>query len=231
MSPFSTHVMEKEDGTHTVVEGGDAEDGDNNIYVVDAEGNRTGEVIGESLTSHSFYFDDGSAVEGAVIDVNSTEGQDFVDKVVEENPSLAEYMPNATGCQKYDHKVDGIEDRKEGTAPEQYKYRGSKASNGKIGSARDFGNGAAGIVAGRKDIPYSAARNAFDALEGMQKNDGKLFTSTPGLGGSADMISTSTQEGKPTRLAQKMGHDVGRKIKMKEKVRASQTRARRKKRR
>ena len=237
---LSTNVTKNEDGTYTVV-GGNADDGDNSIYLVSNEVNKDGTrdfitdadgnniSIGESLTSHSFFFDDGSAVEGAIIDLNSTEGQDFVDGIIEENPSLAEYLPNAVGGQKYDHKVAGIENKGEGVTPEQYKYRGSRASNGKIGSARDFGNGAAGIIAGRKGIPYFAARVAFDALEGMQKNDGKLFVPTPGLGGSGDMISTSTLEGKPTRLAQRLGFDVGRKIVQQEKVRASQARAKSKK--
>ena len=44
----STDVLKKEDGTYEVT---DAKlDNDNNIYVVDNQGKRTGEIIGVSLT-------------------------------------------------------------------------------------------------------------------------------------------------------------------------------------
>ena len=168
---LSTDVIKNEDNTYTVV-GGDANDGDKNIYVVnqnkDGTTTRTGESIGESVTTHSFFDGNDKAVKGAVIDLNSTEGQDFInDEIIGPDPSVAEYGPNATGGEDLDFKVRGIEGASsKGLTQDQHKYRGSVASDGKIGSARDFGNIGAGIVAGRANIPYGAARKAFDTLNG-----------------------------------------------------------------
>ena len=74
MAPFSTLVTENKDGTHTVV-GGDANDGDNNIYIAEKNENgeyvSTGKSIGESITSHSFFDENDNAVVGAIIDAKS----------------------------------------------------------------------------------------------------------------------------------------------------------------
>ena len=174
---LSTDVVENEDGTYTVV-GGDAEDGDKGIYVVsqNEEGDlqRTGEVIGESITTHSFFGDDGEAVVGAVIDTESTEGKDFIlDEIIADDPNLVEYMPNATGGEKYDLKTRGIENRGDQTI-EQYMYRGSKSRNRTYGSARDFGNMGAGIVAARNGLDWSTTRLGFDGLQSVQ--EGKVAT-------------------------------------------------------
>lgn len=50
--PPSTDVTKNEDGTYTVVNAHN--DGDNNIYVVDGDGNRTGEIIGRSIFDDEF---------------------------------------------------------------------------------------------------------------------------------------------------------------------------------
>lgn len=42
-------------------------------------------------------------------------------------------------------------------------------SDGKMASARDFGNMAAGIVASRAGIPHFAAKMAFNHLQGGQE--------------------------------------------------------------
>ena len=190
----STIVTENEDGTHTVV-GGDANDGDNNIYVATknekGEYVKTGETIGESVTSHTFFDENDNAVVGAIIDTNSTEGQDFIDDLAETDPSLTDYMWNGTTGEKYDFKADGIEEA-EGTS-EQHRYRGSVTTDGKIGSARDFGNMGAGLVAGRKGIPRTFARAVFDALESYQ-------------------TSSLKTEGIPTQNAQKVGFKKGKSI-------------------
>ena len=49
----------------------------------------------------------------------------------------------------------------------QYKYRGSLNEDGKwgSGSARDYGNYGAGLVAGMKGIGFFPARAAFDLYE------------------------------------------------------------------
>ena len=191
-STQSTIVEANEDGTYSVI-GGNANDGDNNIYVVDENGQKS-HSIGESLTSHSFFGEDGEAVLGAVIDPNSTEGQNFIDgEVVSENLTTTTYAPFATGGKTYDFKVRGIDDRAPGTSRQQHVYRGSRASNGKFGSARDFGNAAAGLVAARDGMDWGTARLGFDALESWQEG------------------SWST-EGFPTQKAQRLGFEAGQRL-------------------
>ncbi len=213
---FSTEVVENDDGTHTVV-GGDANDGDNNIYVVtqnkDGSFTRTGESIGESLTSHSFFDDSENAVVGAIIDVNSTEGQDFVDnEIIEDKPFIAKYLANATGGEKYDLKERGMTKAlAEGKTKLQHRYRGSTASNGKIGSARDFGNVGAGIVAGRFGLSWNAARLGFDALETAQHSS-VFNVAIPGGGTGVIFDINFTSEKAPTQKAQKLGHSIGIKL-------------------
>lgn len=190
---FSTDVVENKDGTYTLV-GGDANDGDKNIYIVSQNkggGYTRGKSIGESLTTHSFFDDQGNAVVGATINPNSTEGQDFLDdEIIGANPTLAEYMPNATGGQVLDFKTRGIDQREAGTTLTQHMYRGSKAKDGSFGSARDFGNMGAGIVAARKGLSWSFSRLGFDTLQSIQE------------GGFAT-------EGTPTQLAQNIGFRLG----------------------
>jgi hypothetical protein len=185
----STFVTSNENGTYAVtgVNLSGADD-DTGIYVRDSDGNLT--LIGQSITTHSFVNDDGKAVAGAIINLSSTEGQDFIDGLVADDPDLITYMANATGGEVYDFKDEGIEDISGGTTPLQHRYRGSVARNGAIGSARDFGNIGAGIVAGRKGLSWSRARVGFDALESWQKK-------------------TITSEAIPTQKAQRVGHNIG----------------------
>jgi RHS repeat-associated protein len=192
---LSTDVVENEDGTYTVV-GGDAEDGDKSIYVVsqDESGNyeRTGDVIGESVTTHSFFGENGQAVKGAVIDPNSTEGQDFIDQeIIAGDPNLVEYALNAGNGDDFDLKDRKIKEAvAEGKTPDQHRYRGSVTSDGKFGSARDFGNIGAGIVASRNKLNWRGTRLAFDAYQSYKS--GELKT-----------------EGMPTQKAQKVGFKIG----------------------
>ncbi len=163
----STIVEENEDGTYSVV-GGDPNDGDNGIYIDNGSGGK-GEKLAESLTSHSFFGDDDQAIVGAVIDLNSTDGQDFLeDEIVAPDIGLVKYMATATGGKTLDFKTRDAEFRPEGMSLEQYVYRGSVTSSGKIGSARDFGNIGAGIVAGRNGLGWGDARLGFDGLQSIQ---------------------------------------------------------------
>lgn len=181
-------VEENNDGTYTIV-GGEA-NADKNIYVVDSEGNRTGEVVGEMLTEYSFHDNEGNAVLGAVIDPGDNSGQNFMDnEIIGDNPGLVHYMKNATGGKKYDFKTRGIDERPEGMNRTQYSYRGMKY-NGKFASGRDIGNMGAGYVAGRKGLSWGVARVGFDALESYQQ--GEFVT-----------------EGQPTQRAQRVGFDKG----------------------
>ncbi len=194
---LSTDVIKNEDNTYTVV-GGDANDGDKNIYVVnqnkDGTTTRTGESIGESVTTHSFFDDDGSAVVGANIDLSSTEGQEFIDnEIVKADPSVQEYAQNAGNGKSFDFKERGVNNRGEGVSKQQYRYRGSVASDGKVGSARDFGNQGAGIVAGRNGLTWGQTRAGFDGYQSYKS--GKLST-----------------EGPTSQKAQQVGYDQGRQI-------------------
>ena len=167
------------------------------------------------MTSHSFYNEnkDGGydAVAGAIIDLESTEGQDFIDdEIIGDHPFIGSYMVNATGGGDYDFKTRGM-DKATGTDL-QHKYRGSKASNGKIGSARDFGNGGAGIVAGRFGLSWRAARLGFDALETKQHSS--IITISPPGGGAPIIIPNInfTSEKAATQKAQRLGWEIGIKL-------------------
>ena len=192
----STIVEENEDGTFSVI-GGDPNDGDREIYIDDGSGGK-GEKLGESLTSHSFFGDDDQAIVGAVINLNSTEGQDFLEsEIVATDIGLIEYIANAKGGEPLDFKTRDIENRPAGTSREQYQYRGSVTSSGKIGSARDFGNIGAGIVAGRNGLGWGDARLGFDGLQSIQ--EGRLAT-----------------EGVPTQKAQRLDFNIGLKLRSKD---------------
>jgi len=54
--PPSTDVTKNEDGSYTVV--GAKNDGDNNIYVVGDDGQRTGEIIGTTMKPYDFMSTD-----------------------------------------------------------------------------------------------------------------------------------------------------------------------------
>ncbi len=61
---------------------------------------------------------------------------------------------------------------------------------GTFASARDFGNVAAGYIAGRNGFPWIVARLGFDSLETVQNQ-------------------FPTTEGQPTQKAEKAGHNAG----------------------
>lgn len=99
-------------------------------------------------------------------------------------------MANAGNGEKYDFKDQGIDERPKGTTEEQYRYRGSATDNGEYGSARDFGNIGAGIVAGRKGLTWNAARLGFDTYQSYKS--GRFET-----------------EGKTTQKAERYGFSIG----------------------
>lgn len=183
----STVVMAgANDNTFVVVDGAPT-DG-RGLYLRNDDGEVS--LIGQTMTPYSFFDDDGNAVVGAVIDFNSTEGQDFINALIEENPSLIKYIFNARNNGDYDFKAIGEGDRRGLQTVEQYHYRGSVASDGSIGSARDFGNMGAGIVAGRKGLTWRQARAGFDAYDSYKR-------------GSIGV------EGAPTQAAQRVGFSIG----------------------
>ena len=157
-----------------------------NKYGTSARGNK----IGETLTSHSFMSTDNQGVVGANINLGDGTGQNFIDnEIVGGDLNLIEYMPNATGGKKYDFKTRGMSDRPEGVSGGQYAYRGM-LFDGKIASARDLGNYAAGFVAGDNGLSWGMSRLGFDGLESYQQG-------------------SFTTEGLTTRLSQQLGHNRG----------------------
>jgi RHS repeat-associated protein len=179
--------------------------GANNTYEVrggsptDSKGlyllNDNGEVtlIGQTLTPYSFFDDDNNAVVGAIIDPNSSEGTDFLGELITDNPGLVEYMINARSGEdyKYDFKERGLSESEQ--PPQQHRYRGSKMVDGVYGSARDFGNMGAGMVASRKGLSWFMARVGFDAYDSYKS-------------GSIGV------EGRPSQAAQRLGFIIGKSL-------------------
>lgn len=202
----SIDVVKNEDGTYKVV-GGKA-DGDKNIYLVNNANDkeRTGEVIGESLTEYSFLDEKGNAIIGAIIDGSDTSGINFLNKEIINGipPGLKElikYMWNARGEKHFDFKMRGVDKSLTGNDKVIETYRGMlfqnidggmsvDGGNTIFASARDFGNVAAGWMAGVNGFTWDFSRSGFDGLESSQK----YWPST---------------EGQPTQLAQKVGHNAG----------------------
>lgn len=163
----STFVTQNADGTYSVKDGNlSGKEDDTGIYLKNADGSRT--LIGNSETPYSFV-NDGVFVEGARIDFASTEGQDFVDAVVLENPDLLQYALFAFSYSTYDFKTKGMDPALTMEAAIAYTYRGGMTAEGRIASARDFGNIAAGLVAARNGLTWSQARFGFDAYESIKQ--------------------------------------------------------------
>lgn len=190
-------VTKNSDGTYKVV-GGEA-NSDKNIYVVGTDGKRTGEVLGQMLTEYSFHHEDGSAVVDATINLNDKSGQNFMDNEIK-NVGLFEYMDNAKGREPLDFKTRDMPDGLTQEASVQYVYRGM-SFNGKVASARDIGNYAAGYVAGKYGFGWGSSRFAFDALQTKQEK------------GTWNTILyypfNRVREGQPTQQAQRAGHNAG----------------------
>ena len=188
----STFVTQNDDGTYTVKGGNlSGSEDDTGVYVRNDDGSLT--LIGNSVTTHSFVDENGKFVSGAVIDLGSSEGQNFINGLMSDDPGLIEYMLNATNTEDLDFKYQGIKKRSEGITEKQHMYRGSVTKNGAIGSARDFGNIGAGIVAGRRGLKWSTAKIGFDVYQSIKSR----------------RITTECQA---TQKAQRVGHNIGLKL-------------------
>lgn len=165
-----TDVMFMKDNTYIVV-GGQIND-DLNIYVVNNERQRTGYVLGQSMTSYSFVRDNDDFAIGAKINMSDQSGQSFLSDFIENTPNLIYYMLNATGGGKYDFKQRGAIKNTPSYQSVEYNYRGMIVDvNGResIASARDIGNYAAGYVAGINGFGWKESRLVFDGLESWQQ--------------------------------------------------------------
>jgi hypothetical protein len=184
-------VVLNENGTYTIT--GGTQNSDRNIYIM-KDGKRTGDVLGQTMTEHSFFSDEGKAVTGAIINPSDQSGQNFIDNLKAEDPNIISYMINANAPgEKYNFKTLG--EKPDGMTSDQYNNRGMpiKDANGNtvFASARDVGNYGAGYVAGNSDLSWGAARKGFDGLQSWQT--GKWST-----------------EGMPSQSAQRLGFDAGK---------------------
>jgi hypothetical protein len=178
------------------------------VYVRDSKGQRTGEVIGRTVTDRSFMNDNNRAVVGATIDLSDRSGQRFLNNLIgDKKLGLGSYMANATGGGRYDFKTTGPNGEANWMSGNvarddqaAYTYRGGTVdgvagiSGGgelpTIASARDIGNIGAGFIAGHDGMSWSDARLGFDALQ--SKQEGRIAT-----------------EGQTTQKAQRVGYAIG----------------------
>lgn len=130
-----------------------------------------GPSIGQTPTITTFFNsgvvmgDKGDWAINAIIDTNDTSGEEFFENLVNENPTLNEYMLNAQNGGKYDFKSTSSE-----TNENKRNYRGMSfgtTDNGTpvYASARDIGNIGAGYMAGVNGIPWKIARKSFDMYQ------------------------------------------------------------------
>ncbi len=102
---YDIEVVCDEEGRYRFIIVGGTLNYDQNIYLVQ-DGVRTGEVIGKTLTQHSFFDENGNVVEGAVLDLLDLSGMDFINnEIIADDPGVIEYMTQAYGDQHYDFKV------------------------------------------------------------------------------------------------------------------------------
>ena len=159
----STDVKALGDGKYEVVDS--RIDGSTEVRVVDDNGNLTGEIIGHSLTEYSFLDDNEEVVKGAIIDMNDRSGESYFNEEIA-GIALLNYIPNATPGKTLDFKR---RNEKEGSNSLLYYYR-AMPFKGKIASARDVGDYAAGYVAGTYGFSWPLTRMVFDVFETYQKN-------------------------------------------------------------
>ena len=163
---METHVISNSNGTYTVI--GGVLNKDRNIYVYTKDKNGKyikGKSIGITTSTTSFYNSDEGKWERVTIDPSDTSGRDFLNKMVSTNITLDDYMDKARNNHPYDFKITNGGNKKIDGIPI---YRGMIIGGKAIPlytSARDIGNIAAGIVAAKNGISWSAARIAFDAYQ------------------------------------------------------------------
>ena len=105
-------VSPNEDGTYLVVNGD--LNRDKNIYIL-KNGERSGEILGKMYSQYSFFDEDGNVVK-SVIDPNNQSGNNFLNDVYQNTPSIDEYIKpiedysiNKSGRNygRYDFKSNG----------------------------------------------------------------------------------------------------------------------------
>ena len=203
----STIVRDNFDGSYTVTDY--IPDGMTGVYV----GSLSGEMIGHSLTPYSFSVN-GEAAYGAIIDMDSSDGQEFLNNLYEDDPSPVKYAINAKNNQIYDYKHLCFESCGNWEEDIAYMYRGSVLDNGLIVSGRDVGNIGAGWVAGKNDLKWNTFRIAADQLETKQRTGNwlgvkPLRTTSPTPIGPGGFYFRRYTEGMPTQAAEYYGWKLG----------------------
>ena len=166
-------VSNDDTGTSYKVVGGTVDVDDCNVYVVgndynaqnDEKPNNTA-ILGQTATPYSFCNEKGEVISGSTINMNDKSGDAFIAKFQNNEISLFRYIfdsPQSEGNQS--GRNYGNCDFKYGADPN----RGMPLSilAGKIGTARDVGNFAAGYLAARKYIPYGATMQMFDIYQNI----------------------------------------------------------------
>lgn len=163
----SVEVQSIGDGKYKVING--LYDGGNTVYVVDDQGNRTGEVLGRTLTPCTFYNEDGRLKKGITIDLNDFSGQVFWNDFITNTPSLTIYALDMYDGYKNDD-YNSIYDFKK---HDKDAYRGMPIDFGfgrYICTARDIGNFAAGYLCGINALTYNDTRVVFDLFHMCTNN-------------------------------------------------------------
>ena len=171
-------VSPNEDGTYLVVNGD--LNRDKNIYIL-KNGERSGEILGKMYSQYSFFDEDGNVVK-SVIDPNNQSGNNFLNDVYQNTPSIDEYIKpiedysiNKSGRNygRYDFKSNGKTktelEKMHSDKRDEYYYRGMPITIGgktTYGTARDIGNYAAGYIAGRKGLGIVPTLFGFDVYQG-----------------------------------------------------------------
>ncbi len=172
---MSTFVMKREDveGIYDVV-GGDLEDNDLGVYVVNSAEDRSKDIMLGTTTSITSFYDSGTTQGDSsngewkgYIDTSDQKGNEFFEELKNDDPSLADYAMNARNFEKYDFKTTNGNDTPD---PNLSPYRGmpfGKDANGNqiYTSARDIGNIGAGYISGIKGLPWIIHRIGCDAYQ------------------------------------------------------------------
>jgi RHS repeat-associated protein len=186
-------VEQQTNGTYKVV-GGILND-NKNIYIM-KDGERTGEILGQSMTEYSFFNEENKPVCGTIIDPSDNSGKEFLNNIMGDRPNLLSYALNARNGGEYDFKSKGKENSSQ--TSDQYNLRGMPLSgvkgiegNNIYGSARDVGNFAAGFVSSAAGLDWSLTRTGFDLYQSYKS-------------GNIQSESMASQS------AQRMGYNAGK---------------------
>ena len=143
----------------------------------------------------------------SIIDLNDSTGELFLNDLINNTPSLLDYITNATNGKFYDFKAHNGAGE---ILPSINHYRGMSIGGKYIASARDIGNIGAGYIAGVKGIPYFAARFAFDLYQSYSDTK-EYYKKNPYVDSYDVGIIILSKEGIVTTNAERVGWVMGRK--------------------